>query len=615
MIVRARSRGLSHFRTLVQGFSEGVLEGRGRTLALASRSTDLVQHPDALREALEELGAHQEELAVADEEMRAQLDELSLANARVHGERDRYRELFDVAPDAYFVTDRLGVIRDANTASATMLGIERRFLLGKPLAALVDAADSRELRDALGALRTKPSADVEVRFKPRSGEPRSHAVKGVSVEQNSALLWIARDVQRYHDDAAALSSTNEVLGVDAAARTRDLERANRDKSELLERERRLRAHLEEEHAAKDRFFSVLSHDLRAPLNAVVGWTQLLRREKLDERARDRALAVIERSAQAQLRLIEELLDISRVAADRAPLERAPVDLSELAQRAVGGAAAEAAERRVELRFTRGDEALLVAGDRRRLEQVTNGLLSNALKFTRAGGTIALTVTHDGASARLEVSDSGHGIAQDRLPHVFEAFRHLNIDPATTYDGLGLGLYVVRQITAESAGVGQGARFVVSLPLASVTRARAEAHAPAGPSSPQPMQPDLLDGVRVLVVDDDEDSRELMAAIMRHRGAIVTIADGLAAALQAFSLSQPDVLLSDLSMPGGSGLELARELRSRPTTTATMIAISGFTSPAEVDRAFDAGFDMHLAKPLDPDSLVHAVHDAARLRVH
>jgi CheY-like chemotaxis protein len=323
-----------------------------------------------------------------------------------------------------------------------------------------------------------------------------------------------------------------------------------------------------------------------------------------------------------LRLLEELLDISRVAVDCVQLERVPVDLRPLVQRAVAGAAADAAERQVVVRVELCDESLLVAGDRRRLEQVTTHLLSNALALATRGGTITFTLDHDGSSARLVVTNTGRGFAPERLPHVFDAFRHAAADHATTDDGLGL--YVVREvvlmhggrIVAESDGPTRGARLVVSLPLASVGKPRREpGGASAPPSARRGAGAGMLEGLRVLVVDDEDDARELMATVLRHRGAVVTVAGDVSAALQAFSLSQPDVLVSDMAMPGRTGLDLARELRARPTTTAAMVAVSGFTSPEEIERALDAGFDIHVAKPLDAEDLVRAVRDAARLRVH
>jgi PAS domain S-box-containing protein len=616
MTVKARHRGVPHFTDAVRSFSAAVINAKARTEHLARPAAADVQQADVLREALEELRVHQEELAVADEEMRAQIDELAHANARVHAERDRYHELFELAPDAYFVTDRVGAIRDGNGRAAATVNLDPKFLPGKPLAALIDAADTRAFRDSLSALRTAETVELVVRFVPRGGEPTWHSLKGTNIEHGNAVLWSARNIHKDREASAVLVSANDDLAARVAARTAELERANRDKDEVLARERRLRVQLEEEHAAKDRFLAVLSHDLRAPLNAVLGWTQLLRREKLDQVARDRALATVERNARAQLRLVEELLDISRIAADKVQLERVPIDLAELVQPAVDAVAIEAQERGIAVRVVRppSAERLIVAGDRRRLGQVMTNLVSNAMKFTPAGGAITLTLERHDSRARVSVEDTGRGIAPELLPHVFDAFRQAS-DYTTAHEGLGLGLYIVRQavemlggtVVAESAGVGRGARFVVDLPAIQGSTAAAPSIATL-PSSGR------LEGVRVLVVDDEEDARELMATILRQRGAIVTAAGDVESALHAFETSQPDVVVSDVAMPGRGGLDLVRVLRAKGTS-ATLVAVSGFVSADEVEAALDAGFDLHVSKPVEPGELIEAVGDAARARAH
>jgi PAS domain-containing protein len=301
MTVKTRARGVAQFEQSVRELSETLAAAKLRTAKLGGPTPDLAQDPAVLREALEELRVHQEELAVANEELRAQLDELGAATARIHAERDRYRKLFELTPDSYFVTDDVGIIRDLNGAASRMLEAEVRFLQGKPLGVLVDAADARMLREAVSALRSKPSVDLVLRFKRRKSEPEWHTVKAIRMDDDRSILWFARSVQAEHATRVALAGANHDARVVAkSAHTADLARANRDMEEMLSRERRLRAQLERDHFAKDRFIAVLSHDLRAPLNAVVGWTQLLRREQLDAAARDRALATIERNAQAQL---------------------------------------------------------------------------------------------------------------------------------------------------------------------------------------------------------------------------------------------------------------------------------------------------------------------------
>jgi PAS domain S-box-containing protein len=618
MTVKTRPRGVAQFEQNARELSETLAAAKVRTSKLGGPTPALAQDPAVLREALQELQVHQEELAVANEELRAQLDELGAATVRIHSERDRYRKLFELTPDSYFVTDLLGIIRDLNGAAARMLGTEVRFLQGKPLVVLVDAADARMLRDAIDALRAQSSVDLELRFKRRNDDAEWHTVKAVRLEDQTAILWFARSVQIAHHTRVALAgATHDARVVAKSAHTADLARANRDMEEILARERRLRTQLEQEHVAKDRFLAILSHDLRAPLNAVVGWAQLLRRERLDEAARDRALATIERSAQAQLRLVEEVLDISRLAADKVQLERVPVVLNELVQHAVDAVATTAVERGIALTVAMDGDRLVVAGDRARLKQVLSNLLSNALKFMPAGGgQITLSLRREGDEARIVVADTGRGISRDLVAHLFDPFEKGG-DFTTAFGGVGLGLYIVRQcvqlhggrVLAESDGPGCGARFSVALPLTERFATPAE----VVPRSSRGLGPGALEGIRVLVVDDEEDARELMAAILRQHGAVVTVASDVPSAIHAFDGAPPDVVLSDIALPGRNGLDLARDLRARPAMDATLVAVSGFSGTEQIDRALTAGFDVHLAKPVDPAELVTVVRDAARLR--
>lgn len=628
MTVEVRPRGLPYFEESVRELSETIAAANLRTAKLRGPTADLLQDPHVLREALEELRVHQEELAVANEELRAQLDELGSATARIHSERDRYRKLFDLTPDSYFVTDHLGMIRDLNAAASRMLEVEARFLQGKPFAVQVDAADARMLRAAVNTLRSKPSIELELRFMRRKSEPEWHTLKAVVIEEEHAILWFARSVQAEHETRLALAgTTHDARVVAKSAHAADLACANRDMEEMLARERRLRGQLEQEHFAKDRFLAVLSQDLRAPLNAVVGWTQLLRRERLDQGARDRALATIERNAHAQLRLVEELLDISRIGADKVQLERVPVVLNELVAHAVGAVAVTAGERGIEVRASVGADLLIVAGDRRRLNQAISNLVSNALKFTPpGGGRVFLELQRDGRDARIVVTDTGRGIAPDLLPRLFDPFRQ-SADDATANESVGLGLYLVRQcvqmhggrVLAESDGPGRGARFTLVLPLTDAYEHNGADESDAveaidvSASSRRPPGTGAIEGIRVLVVDDEEDARDLMAAILRHHGAVVTVAGDVRAALHSFDASPPDVVLSDIALPGRSGLDLARDLRSRPKLDAALIAVSGYSAPDQIDSALTAGFDVHMAKPVDPAELIDVVRDAARLR--
>jgi PAS domain S-box-containing protein len=624
--LKTRARGIAHHESALRAFVEAVDKGKTRADHVAGPSSDLVQDRESLRVALEELRVHHEELTVAGEEMRAQLEELSAATTRAQVERDRYRELFDLGPDGYFVTDRAGLIRDVNKEASRLLSIEARFLLGKPLVVLVDKGDARMLRSGIESVRRGTPIELHVRMKPRGSEPAWYSLKSVSIDGGNGILWIARDIHARYAEHPNARVAHGDLGAVAAARLEALERANRDKTDLLERERDLRMQLEEAHFAKDRLLAVLSHDLRAPLNAVLGWTQLLRRETLDRQARDSALATIERAARAHQRLLEELLDIARLDAAGGQLEQVATNIDELVQRCVDAMAPAAHDAGVQLRRSRQHERLVVAGDPRRLEQVFVNLLDNALKATPRGGTVNITVGAEGEAARIVVEDTGRGIAPHALTRLFSAFRE-RTEHVAGGDTLGLGLYLARRavdlhggsISAESEGIGKGARFTVTLPL--VTRRGPKAQplppppssgpASAGPPSAGARTGRPLEGIRVLVVDDEEDARDLLAALLRQRGAVVTTAPDVAAALVAFEPSPPDVLVSDLGMPGRSGFDLARELRASPTASdAALVAVSGFSSPEEIARALDAGFDVHLAKPVEPAELVNAIREAA-----
>ena len=301
-----------------------------------------------------------------------------------------------------------------------------------------------------------------------------------------------------------------------------------------------------------------------------------------------------------------------MAADRIQLALAPVDIGGLAQRVVEGAMPRATESGLELSFS-VEPDLIVIADRQRLEQVLMNLLSNALKYTPTGGSIVVEAKRDGAHVRLRVRDTGKGIAPDLIGHVFEMYTQER-NYASARSGLGLGLYIVKQlvelqdgkVTVESEGEGQGATFTVLLPL--------REELVVAPSEHVVEPGHNLRDLRVLVVDDEEDSRELMATILRRAGADVACASGSRAALELFGRWTPDVVVSNLAMPGGDGCELVREIRARDSSIAAL-AVSGFTADRDTDRALAAGFDVHVGKPIDAAELVEAVHEAARLRHH
>lgn len=561
---------------------------RQRIAKLLGPTTVLEQDPKVLQEALASLRLHHEELAVAEEELREQVDELTRMGITLEAERQRYADLFALAPDAHIVTDREGIIREANHAAAELFRIEPRFLRSKPFAAFVDVGEGDALHDLLASRLDVPRT-LALHVRPRGGGEIAVDARVGTMAHGTNLVWI-------------------LSVIPAGTHLSPDERMLRDRTELLERERRLRIDFERSNRAKDRFIAVLAHDLRAPLNAIMGWTQLLQREHLDKKARDSALATIERNAQAQARLIEELLDVSRLDADKLQLSLEPIDFGVLVRRAVEDVLPNASRLEITVTCTCADE-LTVVGDRSRLAQVLSNLLSNAIKYTSAGGRVVVSAERDGNQVRLTVADTGRGIAPDLLPLVFEMYVQ-DRTQLTARRGLGLGLHIVKQLVslhdgnveATSDGDGLGTTLTVRLPLHGTSR--------AAPSEKLVLPTASLARLVVMVVDDEADERELMAAVLRRAGAEVHVADGAGGALAIFERCRPDLMVSDIAMPTTDGCELLRLLREKDADLAA-IAVSGFTNDDETKRALAAGFDGHMGKPCPGDQLVELVDDAAR----
>ena len=384
--------------------------------------------------------------------------------------------------------------------------------------------------------------------------------------------------------------------------------------QLFAAERAARAEADSANRAKDQFLAVLSHELRTPLNAILGWARLLRGGHLGDAERASASAVIERNALLQTQLVADLLDVSRIAAGKMEIDRTPVDLVLVVREAVEAVLAEARAKKVVVSTELDDAAGEILGEARRLQQVVSNLLLNAIKFTPEGGRVDLTLRRHETSARLTVRDTGIGIEPALLARIFDPFEQGDSTTTRRHQGLGLGLAIVRQlvalhggtIRAESGGEGQGATFTVDLPVLAVRvgSVRLAADAPptvAGATSA------ALRGLRVLIVDDERDARDLFAQVLGDHGVVVVPAASAAEALDILSAQPIDILLSDISMPDMDGYELIRAVRRRPGAgepPLRAIAMTAYTGHEVRDRALAAGFDAHATKPLDPESLVH-----------
>ena len=500
----------------------------------------------------------------------------------------RHRLLFERTPLPAWVFDIESLdILAVNEAAVLRYGYSRDELLAMRIGDLqppaeVPAFQSRAAGDVRGQLgvwrhRTKDGneLDVELTAAPiRFGEHR-------------ARILIATDVT-------------------------ERRRVEQARVELLTRERTARAQAEEANRAKDDFLATLSHELRTPLNAMVGWVNLLQSGKLDASTAKRGLDAIDRNTRIQAQLIEDLLDVSRIITGKLVLERDVIDLVDVAQAAAEGLRAPALARQLDLAVTAEVAPIPVLGDFGRLQQVVSNLVSNAIKFTEPGGRVTVRIERRDSEAVLEVADTGRGIRPEFLPHVFEKFRQADTSTTRSHAGLGLGLAIVRRLVelhggrvkASSEGEGHGATFTVTLALAAV------AATPGTDRASDKADDVTLDGVSVLLVDDDADSLMLAAVALEQHGARVTTARSGAEALDAMKDSVPDVLVSDLGMPDLDGLELMREVRRRRGTTMPALALTAYAMEADAERTRAAGYTMHLSKPLDPKRLARAVRRLA-----
>ncbi|HEX8073167.1 MAG TPA: ATP-binding protein [Pyrinomonadaceae bacterium] len=402
---------------------------------------------------------------------------------------------------------------------------------------------------------------------------------------------------------------------------KELKRAEEERDRLLVGEQRARADAEAANRTKDEFLATLSHELRTPLTSILGWANLMREGTLGAALHSQALEAIERNAQLQKQLIDDLLDVSRIITGKLRLDVQSVDLCATLRDAVEGVRPAADAKAIRLVCAGAPEVVQVAGDRGRLQQVLWNLLFNAVKFTPEGGRIEARVERVGAHARVLISDTGQGIAPEFLPYVFDRFRQADGGTKRIYGGLGLGLAIVRHlveahggtVAAESAGVGQGATFSLTLPLMAVRLEAGEAGRVGRVLEITVDRTPALAGVRVLVVDDDEDTRQMISAVLKRAGGDVRACASAGAAVETLRRWQPDVLLSDIGMPGEDGYDLIRRVRALAAEQGGRTPAAALTAYARADdrqRVLAAGYQLHVAKPVGSAELVTAVASLA-----
>jgi signal transduction histidine kinase/DNA-binding response OmpR family regulator len=477
---------------------------------------------------------------------------------------------------------------------------------------LVGKLDTQEFSEADERLALTLAGQLAVAYENARlhAEARDHA---------SALLAEVRERKQAEEEKERLLVSEKAARLEAE----DVQRLS---AKLLVREGNARAEAEAANRLKDEFLATVSHELRTPLNSILGWAQLLRTGTLDANASSRALQTIERNTKTLAQIIEDLLDVSRIITGKLRLEARPVELNSVVEAALEAIrpATDAKNIRLEVSLEAGVGP--VSGDPERLQQIVWNLISNAIKFTPGGGEVSVTLQRVGSQALVTVSDSGEGIDTAFLPHVFDRFSQADSTFTRTHGGLGLGLAIVRHlvelhggtVSAHSQGKGEGATFTVSFPVQSVAENACDRSETLDPCKAALNTPEDLAGLSVMIVDDELDAREVIMAMLELRGAKVIAASTAAEALETLALakngSMPDVLVSDIGMPGEDGFELISVVRAmRPERGGNIpaIALTAYARPEDRARVLAAGFQRHVAKPVEPSILAAAIDSLSR----
>jgi CheY-like chemotaxis protein/two-component sensor histidine kinase len=472
---------------------------------------------------------------------------------------------------------------------------------------LVRAIRADPAFDATPIVVLTAKADEDLRVELLRAGAQDYLMKPFVAEEirarlgNLMTLKRARDVLR--ETLASQGQDLAALAEEVSVRQRELAAANR---------------------AKDEFLSTLSHELRTPVTGVLAWIWMLRQGQLDARSAAHAMETMEGSVRSLVRIIDDLLDVSRIIRGQLRCELAPLSLVSVIQAAVDAVRPPADAKGIRLVTVIDPEVGLVRGDAGRLQQVIWNLLANAIKFTPHGGRVELRLERRGSEARVTVSDTGVGIRREFLPHVFERFSQADASTTREHGGLGLGLAIVRHlvefhggsVAAQSAGPNQGATFTVSLPVVGPPDATV-ADAPPAPAEPaQAVSTPTLAGLRVLVVDDETDTREALQMLLEGAGAEVGGSASAADALEVLRHWTPEVLVADIAMPSEDGYALLRQVRAREPAEGgdvPALALTAYAGAEDRRRALTAGFQDYLAKPVDPPTLVRAIAKLAKVR--
>jgi PAS domain S-box-containing protein len=466
------------------------------------------------------------------------------------------------------------------------------------------------------------------------GEDTKERVKALTEGRAENERWhVRKDGSRFWGSGIVTSLRDESGQVQGLAKIMrdftDRKQAEEERTRLLAREQEARTQAESANRMKDEFLATLSHELRSPLNAMLGWTSLLRTRKFDAATTARAIETIERNAKAQARLIEDLLDVSRIIRGQLRLTVRSMELIPVIESAINAVRPAADAKNIQVHLLLDTFVGSISGDPDRLQQIIWNLLTNAIKFTPQGGRVQVYLQGDRSHVEISVSDTGEGISADFLAYVFDRFRQADNSITRPYAGLGLGLAIVRHLVelhggtvrAESPGEGQGSTFIVKLPLINTAgvekRTEEEEESLPTPQS-SALNPQenpyctpwksALNGLQILVVDDEADARELMMNILEQYGAEVIAAASAEEAIATIQQSQPDVLISDIGMPNEDGYSLIRRVRALEAEQGQIpsVALTAYVRVDDQKAALSAGFQSHVSKPVDPAELIAVV---------
>jgi PAS domain S-box-containing protein len=541
-------------------------------------------------------------LCMVCESMRRARRRVELSSVELRASEERFRTLADDAPILIWLADAARARTWFNRAWLEFTGRTMEREIGNGWVDGVHPDDFRRcLKIYTASFEARQPFEMDYRLRRHDGEYRW------IIDRGTPMFGSGGSFSGYMGGCVDIHERKE---------------AEQNSEARLHAEQAARAEAERIALLKDEFLATVSHEMRTPLSAILGWSQLLRKGDLTEEAIPQAIETIERNARTQSKLIEDLLDMSHILSGRMRIDVQRVKLPDVIEAALAAAEPAAAAKSIRIVRVLDTRTNPVSGDPIRLQQVVWNLLNNAIKFTPSGGKVTVTLERVNSHLEISVADSGEGIPPEFLPHVFDRFRQANATSSRHHGGLGLGLAIVKQLVelhggtvrAKSPGLGEGSTFTIHLPVSAVHGSHIrETFTPTdggqhGHDSPVPS----LSGADVLIVDDDRDTREMLRTVLEKSGAVVRTALSAEEGFTAFDERAPDVLISDIGMPGEDGYTLIRKIREHPTgSRIPAVALTAFARSEDRRRAITAGFQMHLAKPVEPAELVTVIASLAK----